>query len=178
MRFSLRKALRLSRQSFALRKPHHVQWMLTRRCNYRCKSCDVWRDERPVPELSTEEVKAGLDSLRDLGAMELVLSGGNPLLREDIKEIIDYASQYFITTIYDNGSQAVNRIDALQNADFVAISLDTLNCKKYDYLKVGDEVTICDYGSKEIRIKAVITEKSHTNTRYLRRIWGNVAKTP
>ena len=135
MRFSLRKALRLSRQSFALKKPHHVQWMLTRRCNYRCKSCDVWRDERPVSELSTEEVKAGLDILRELGAMELVLSGGNPLLREDIKEIIDYASRYFITTIYDNGSQAVNRIDALYNADFVAISLDTLNCKKYDYLK-------------------------------------------
>ena len=95
----------------------------------------MWRDERPVAELSTEEIKVGLDVLRDLGAMELVLSGGNPLLREDIKEIIDYASKYFITTIYDNGSQAVNKIDALSNADFVAISLDTLDCKKYDYLK-------------------------------------------
>jgi len=70
-----------------------------------------------------------------MGVMEIVLSGGNPLLREDIEEIINYASRYFVTTIYDNGSQAVRKIDALQKADFVAISLDTLDEKKYDYLK-------------------------------------------
>ncbi len=88
-----------------------------------------------MEELSTERVKAGLDILHKLGVMEIVLSGGNPLLREDIEEIIDYSSRYFITTIYDNGSQAAKKIDALRKADFVAISLDTLNEKKYDYLK-------------------------------------------
>ncbi len=86
-------------------------------------------------ELSTDRVKAGLEILHKLGVMEIVLSGGNPLLREDIEEIIDYASRYFITTIYDNGSQAATKIDALRKADFVAISLDTLDEKKYDYLK-------------------------------------------
>ena len=135
MRLSFRKVLSLFKRSLAFNKPHHVQWMLTRRCNYRCKSCDVWRDQKPTPELSTEEVKAGLDVLRKMGVMEIVLSGGNPLLREDIGEIIDYASRYFITTIYDNGSQAVKKMDALRKADFVAISLDTLDEKKYDYLK-------------------------------------------
>lgn len=88
-----------------------------------------------MEELPTEKVKAGLDVLRKLGVMEIVLSGGNPLLREDIGEIIDYASRYFVTTIYDNGSQALKKIEALRNADFVAISLDTLDEKKYDYLK-------------------------------------------
>jgi len=86
-------------------------------------------------ELSTKKVKAGLDVLREMGVMEIVLSGGNPLLRGDIAEIIDYASRYFVTTIYDNGSQAVKKLDALRKADFVAISLDTLDEKKYDYLK-------------------------------------------
>jgi len=86
-------------------------------------------------ELSTEEVKRGLDILRDLGVLEIVLSGGNPLLRGDIGEILDYASKYFVTTVYDNGSMAAEKIDALRNVDFVAISLDTLDEEKNDYLK-------------------------------------------
>lgn len=135
MKLSPYKILSLLKRSFTFDKPHHVQWMLTRRCNYRCKSCDVWRDGKLTPELSTEEVKAGLDVLRRMGVVEIVLSGGNPLLREDIGEIVDYASRYFITTIYDNGSQAVKKIDTLRKVDFVAISLDTLDEKKYDYLK-------------------------------------------
>ncbi len=88
-----------------------------------------------MKELPTDEVRAGLEILRKMGVMEIVFSGGNPLLREDIGEIIDYASRYFVTTVYDNGSQAVKRIEALRNVDFVAISLDTLDERKYDYLK-------------------------------------------
>jgi len=108
--------------------------MITRRCNYRCRGCGVWEDQDPH-ELSTEEVKKGLDVLRDLGVIEIVFSGGNPLLREDIGEILDYASENFITTVYDNGSMAAEKIDSLRNVDFVAISLDTLDEKKNDYLK-------------------------------------------
>ena len=88
-----------------------------------------------MKELPTDEVIAGLEILRKMGVMEIVFSGGKPLLREDIGEIIDYASRYFVTTVYDNGSQAVKRIEALRNVDFVAISLDTLDERKYDYLK-------------------------------------------
>ncbi|UCE95494.1 MAG: radical SAM protein [Candidatus Bathyarchaeota archaeon] len=135
MRLSVYKVLSLFKRSLALNKPHHVQWMLTNRCNYRCKSCGVWREKRPVMELSTKKVKEGLNILHRLGVMEIVLSGGNPLLREDIGEIIDYASNHFITTIYDNGSQALRKIEALRKVDFVAISLDTLDEKKYDHLK-------------------------------------------
>jgi len=56
-------------------------------------------------------------------------------LRDDIGEIIDYSSRYFITTVYDNGSLAAEKIDALHSADFVAISLDSLDKRKLDYIK-------------------------------------------
>jgi len=85
--------------------------------------------------VSTDQVKEGLNVLRDLGVVEIVLSGGNPLLRDDIGEIIDYASHFFVTTIYDNGSIAPKKIDELRNADFVSISLDTLDEKKFDYIR-------------------------------------------
>jgi MoaA/NifB/PqqE/SkfB family radical SAM enzyme len=115
-------------------KPYHVQWMITRKCNYRCRGCNVWR-EQDVKELSTEEVKRGLDILRELGVVEIVFSGGNPLLREDIGEILEYASHFFVTTVYDNGSMAAEKMDDLRSVDFVAISLDSLDSRKNDYAK-------------------------------------------
>jgi len=135
MKLSSRKVFSIMRRALTPKRPYHAQWMLTRRCNYRCRGCNVWRDRENSEELSADEVKRGLDVLQKLGVMEIVLSGGNPLLREDIGEIIDYASRFFITTVYDNGSLALEKIDALRNADFVAISLDTLDEKKNDYIK-------------------------------------------
>jgi MoaA/NifB/PqqE/SkfB family radical SAM enzyme len=108
--------------------------MLTRRCNFQCKGCTVWREQDPR-ELSTREVKAGLDILRQLGVIDVVLSGGNPLLRGDIDEIIEYASRFFLTTVYDNGSMAVEKIRALRHADLVAISIDSLDAEKNDYIR-------------------------------------------
>jgi len=134
MRVSSQKILGVLKRSLTPNRPYHVQWLLTRRCNYRCRGCNVWAEQR-AEELSTEEVKRGLDVLRRLGVVEIVLSGGNPLLRGDIGEIIEYASRFFVTTVYDNGSMATEKIEALRNADFVAISLDTLDEKKFDYIR-------------------------------------------
>ena len=50
-------------------------------------------------------------------------------------EIIEYASRFFITTVYDNGSMATKRIDDLRNADLVAISIDSLDPDKNDYVR-------------------------------------------
>ena len=132
---SVQKFSGIVKRSFTPNRPYHAQWLLTRRCNYRCRGCNIWRDQRGLKEASTEEVKKGLDALRKLGVVEIVLSGGNPLLRDDIGEIVEYSSRLFLTTIYDNGSLALEKIDALQTADFVAISLDTLDEKKFDYIR-------------------------------------------
>lgn len=70
-----------------------------------------------------------------MGVVEIVLSGGNPLLRKDASEIIGHASNLFITTVYDNGSMAKEKIDILRKVDFVAISIDSLSAEKNDYIK-------------------------------------------
>ena len=134
MVMTIEKAASIVVRSLTPNKPYHVQWMLTRKCNYRCKGCNVWR-EQDTKELPTEEVERGLDILRELGVIEVVISGGNPLLRDDIGEIIRYASRFFITTVYDNGSMAVKKIDDLRKADLVAISIDSLNPQKNDYVR-------------------------------------------
>lgn len=94
----------------------------------------MWK-EQDDNELSAEEIKQGLDVLKKVGIVELVISGGDPLLRPDIDEIIDYAADRFITTVYDNGSMAAKKMEALRKADFVAISIDSLDEKKNDAIK-------------------------------------------
>ena len=135
MRLSSQKALSLVRRILTPNSSLHAQWFLTNRCNYRCRSCGVWRSKKQQNEVSTDEVKAGLNALAKLGVIDVVLSGGDPLLRDDISEILRYASRRFITTIYDNGSMALEKINALRNADFVAISLDSLNADRNDYMR-------------------------------------------
>jgi MoaA/NifB/PqqE/SkfB family radical SAM enzyme len=130
----VRKVAGIAARSLVRGKPHHAQWLITGKCNYHCLGCNVW-EEQDKRELSTEEIKRGLDILKEAGIIELVLSGGDPLLREDIGEIIDYAVERFVTTVYDNGSMAAKKIDLLRKVDFVAISIDSLDEKKHDYIK-------------------------------------------
>ena len=134
MSVDFKKAISVTTRSLAPGRPHHAQWLVTRKCNYRCAGCNVWKikDERELP---AAEIKKGLDILRKLGIAELVISGGDPLLRDDIGEIIDYATKFFITTVYDNGSMAAKKMDCLRNVDFVAISIDSLDEKKNDSIK-------------------------------------------
>jgi len=130
----VKKAVSIAARSISIGKPHHAQWLITRKCNYRCVGCNVWK-EQDQNELSTEEIKKGMDILKDLGIVELVLSGGDPLLRDDIGEILDHASKLFVTTVYDNGSMAAKKIDCLRKVDFAAISIDSLDEAKNDAIK-------------------------------------------
>ena len=65
-----------------------VIWNLIRRCNLTCKHCYSISTDRDFPgELSTAEVFTVMDDLKAFGVPVLILSGGEPLLREDIYDI-------------------------------------------------------------------------------------------
>ncbi len=129
-----KKAARIAARSLVPGKPHHAQWLITRKCNYRCRGCNIWQ-EQDQNELSADQIKQGLDILKKLGIVEIVFSGGDPLLRQDAQEIIEYASSRFVTTVYDNGSMAAAKLEALRNVDFAALSIDSLDEAKNDYIK-------------------------------------------
>ena len=73
--------------------PHLVTWELTRACQLHCRHCRAralrHRDSR---ELSAREVEEVLDSMRDFGRPPvLILTGGDPLERADLADIIKMA---------------------------------------------------------------------------------------
>ena len=74
--------------------PTLISWNLTRQCNLRCPHC--YLDATPTPEeseLSPEEALRVIDQIVELspGAM-VVFSGGEPLLRPDLPQLIRHAS--------------------------------------------------------------------------------------
>lgn len=72
------------------RQPRNVYWETTISCDLACQHCRAsaipHRDPR---ELTTEQGKALMRSVQELGSM-LVLTGGDPLKRPDIAELIEY----------------------------------------------------------------------------------------
>ena len=76
------------------RNPMLVYWEMTQACGLACKHCraEAMPASHPL-ELTTEESKAFIRQLLDFGdpLPHLILTGGDPLRRKDIYQLIDYA---------------------------------------------------------------------------------------
>lgn len=71
------------------RKLTHVRWDITPRCNLNCKHCyaaNLYKDD--FTELSLKQVKTVINNLEDPGVETIAFYGGEPLLRDDLKEIM------------------------------------------------------------------------------------------
>lgn len=65
---------------------------ITNACNLRCRHCYVGAGDRLANELTTEELKAVIDQLTPFSDTPLVISGGEPVLRGDCMELVEYAA--------------------------------------------------------------------------------------
>lgn len=68
-----------------------ISWNTTRSCNLRCKHCYRDAGVKDTHELSTEEGKKLLDEIARAGFKIMIFSGGEPLLREDVFDLVSYA---------------------------------------------------------------------------------------
>ncbi len=74
-------------------RPFILFWEVTRACALACKHCRAEAQPRPLPdELNHEEALALLDQIAELRPSMLVLTGGDPMLRSDIEELVSYAA--------------------------------------------------------------------------------------
>ncbi len=77
-------------------KPLLVFWETTKACKLACKHCRASAILNPLPgELDTEEGKKLIDDVARFGQPSpiLVFTGGDPLMRKDIWELVDYATE-------------------------------------------------------------------------------------
>ncbi|HBM17369.1 MAG TPA: radical SAM/SPASM domain-containing protein [Lentisphaeria bacterium] len=77
-----------------------VAWELTKRCMLKCKHCRAGAENISYSnELSSTEAKLIIDSLSKELPLLLILTGGEPLMRQDIYEISSYASLHGISVV-------------------------------------------------------------------------------
>lgn len=124
--------------------PHVVAWNLTKRCNLACAHCYISAGSWHAAdgELSTAECHRVLDELLEVSPSPmLILSGGEPLLREDLEELAHHASDSGATVVVGtNGTRlTAERIESLKAAGVtgVAVSVDSLDSTYHDRFRHG-----------------------------------------
>jgi radical SAM protein with 4Fe4S-binding SPASM domain len=124
--------------------PHVVAWNLTKRCNLRCSHCYISAGpfETAESELSTAECHRVIDELLAVNPSPmLILSGGEPLLRQDLEEIASHAAGRGATVVVGtNGTTLTEpRVAMLKRAGVsgVAVSVDSLDEGVHDHFRGG-----------------------------------------
>ncbi len=119
-----------SRQSSVIEPRLQVMaWEITRSCNLYCAHCRASAAYGPYEgELSTEECYRVIDGILEVGKPILILSGGEPLAREDVLEIAKYAvSKGLRVVMGSNGTLVTDEVAAKMKEvpiSRLAISLD------------------------------------------------------
>lgn len=118
-------------------KPYLVSWNLTRGCNLACPHCYIDANHKGLREIDTDEAKSVIHNLSLLNQeLMLVLSGGEPMLRHDIYELVECASgKGFITVMGSNGTLLnQEKLKRLKSSGLkgVGISIDSIMPSRHD----------------------------------------------
>jgi mycofactocin radical SAM maturase len=113
---------------YGLNSPICLTWELTYACNLACVHCLSSSGRRDPRELSTEECKAVVDELQRMQVFYVNIGGGEPTVRPDFWELLDYAITHDVGVKFSTNGIKLDRARARQLAstDYVdvQISLD------------------------------------------------------
>ena len=114
---------------FAADKKPVVVWNVTRRCNLTCLHCYARAGAQAAPdELSRTEALGLLQDLRDFGVPVVLFSGGEPLMRPDLLELVDWTVAAGLRAVISTNGTLIDRPLAQRlkelKLSYVGISLD------------------------------------------------------
>lgn len=123
--FKVIKAL-IENKLYGKRTPIIATILITNRCNLKCFYCYAKVFNRQVEDLSKTDIFRMIDDLKRMGTVLIILSGGEPLLRDDVGEIINYIMKKnnLMCEVLTNGHFVEKRIDDLKKVDSLCISID------------------------------------------------------
>ncbi len=114
-----------------------VAWETTRRCNLNCKHCRAFAEDHPYDnELDTKASFKLLDQIREVGTPIIILTGGEPLLRDDIFDIAAYGAKIGLRMVMaPNGTLITPKIaERLKTCGIkrISVSLDGSTPQSHD----------------------------------------------
>lgn len=78
--------------------PRYITFAITNRCNLRCKHCSVMAGDLP-DALNLEGCKKVVEKILTLKPLQIVFTGGEPLLKKGIIQLLEYTRERFNGTI-------------------------------------------------------------------------------
>ena len=120
------------------RAPFTIAWEVTRACAYACVHCRADAQHKRDPaELTTEQGYRLIDRLAEFGSPILVFTGGDPMMRRDLVDLITYATGKGLRCSLTPTATAlptVERLKAVKEAGIrrIALSLDAPSPEVHD----------------------------------------------
>ncbi len=157
--------------------PLAVSFNITYRCNLKCRYCRY--REREVKELNTKEIFRLIEELSCSGIRCITFTGGEPFLREDLPEIINFCkSKKIYVSINSNGTLLKEMIGKIKGIGNIQISLDgprhindaIRGLGVHD--KVIEAIEICKKENIKVNIVTVISKDNISHIPYVLEVAG------
>jgi len=137
--------------------PFYASFKVTHVCSLKCNFCNVWREK--TLDLAKEDVFTVIDNIADSSIIVLSLEGGDPLVRKDLGEILQYAHQKPFYLFFTTNGHLLHKRPMKEYGkliDYLHISIDEghANLKFFDRLEEFQS-----YGP-EICIQIVVTKET------------------
>jgi len=149
--------------------PICLTWELTYACNLSCVHCLSSSGRRDPRELSTDQCKAVIDELQKMQVFYVNIGGGEPTVRSDFWELVDYATAHQVGVKFStNGVKIDKKVAArLAASDYVdvQISIDGATAEVNDAVRgpgsfdmaVRALANLAEAGFKDAKISVVMT---------------------
>src|SRR5512142_1866058 len=92
-------------------KPLYVKLKAFYGCNLKCEMCNHWR-ERREPPISSDRFKEVLNELAELGTKKIHISGGEPMLRPQVPELVEQASTLGMKVTLTTNGTLIDKVKA------------------------------------------------------------------
>ena len=118
-----------------------IFWNITNKCNLTCDHCYISAgpDKERAGELSTEEAKAFIDDVSEMGVPLLLFTGGEPLVRNDFWELAAHAKAKKLRAVISTNGTLITKNIAKRLKDsgisYVGISIDGADSETHDAIR-------------------------------------------
>lgn len=146
----------------------------TNSCNLNCVYCYGPYPERKTRNFTAKELFSLIDELANMGTMSITLGGGEPLIRQDIGDLIDYIKSKKIECgMNSNGTLIPQKLEAVKKLDSICVSLDgdesanDASRGAGSYKKIMEGITTAKKNGVVVHTNTVITKNNLNALDYL-----------
>ncbi|MET8681272.1 mycofactocin radical SAM maturase [Streptomyces sp. NPDC004647] len=155
-----------------LTAPICLTWELTYACNLSCVHCLSSSGRRDPRELSTDECKSVIDELQRMQVFYVNIGGGEPTVRPDFWELVDYATEHQVGVKFSTNGVRITeeRARRLAASDYVdvQVSLDGATAEVNDAVRgpgsydtaIGALRRLAAAGKREVKLSVVMTRQN------------------